>query len=65
MFTALAIFIFVSATLAIGILPGVAITLGAAKPHRQAVTGTATAAIDISHLNRDASLSSEAFKRAA
>jgi hypothetical protein len=65
MFTALAIFILVSATLAIGTVLGVAITFGAAKPHRQAFTGTTTAANDIGHPDRDASLSSGAFKRAA
>jgi hypothetical protein len=65
MFTALAIVIFVSATLAIGIVLGVAITLGAAKPHLQVVTDTATPAIAISHLNRDPSRPSVTVKRAA
>ena len=65
MFTALAIFIFVSAPLAIGIVLGGAIALRAARPHLRVVTDTGTPAIAISHLNRDASRPSAAVRRAA
>ena len=65
MFTALAIFIFVSAALAIGIALGVAVTLTAAKPHRDAVPDAAAVASDIGHASGGASLPGAAFKRAA